>query len=115
MTGPKVLVGLSAGLVGQPHEALIREYLALPLTYARASRPSFSLDRLIRPLYTIQVSCTPSRPSDASGRGAPRSAVLPGRLWINGWFDGGVSAQEMGHNYGLYHSHALDCGSVVIK
>ncbi len=27
----KVLVGLSAGLVGQPHETLIKEYLALPL------------------------------------------------------------------------------------
>jgi predicted TIM-barrel fold metal-dependent hydrolase len=27
----KVLVGLSAGLVGQPHDALIQEYLALPL------------------------------------------------------------------------------------
>jgi len=27
----KVLVGLSAGLVGQPYEALIQEYLALPL------------------------------------------------------------------------------------
>ncbi|PYM89929.1 MAG: antibiotic resistance protein [Candidatus Rokuibacteriota bacterium] len=27
----KVLVGLSAGLVGQPHDTLIQEYLALPL------------------------------------------------------------------------------------
>src|SRR4029077_17669937 len=27
----KVLVGLSAGLVGQPHETLIQEYLELPL------------------------------------------------------------------------------------
>jgi hypothetical protein len=27
----KVLVGLSAGLVGQPHETLIAEYMALPL------------------------------------------------------------------------------------
>jgi predicted TIM-barrel fold metal-dependent hydrolase len=27
----KVLVGLSAGLVSQPHETLIQEYLALPL------------------------------------------------------------------------------------
>jgi len=27
----KVLVGLSAGLVGQPHETLIQEYLSLPL------------------------------------------------------------------------------------
>ena len=27
----KVLVGLSAGLVGQPHETLIKEYLGLPL------------------------------------------------------------------------------------
>ncbi len=30
----KVLVGLSAGLVGQPHETLINEYLALPLKEA---------------------------------------------------------------------------------
>ena len=30
----KVLVGLSAGLVGQPHETLIQEYLALPLKEA---------------------------------------------------------------------------------
>jgi predicted TIM-barrel fold metal-dependent hydrolase len=42
----KVLVGLSAGLVGQPHETLIQEYLALPLKdsvkekwlYANAAR-----------------------------------------------------------------------------
>jgi uncharacterized protein len=42
----KVLVGLSAGLVGQPHEQLIQEYLALPLKdtvkdkwlYANAAR-----------------------------------------------------------------------------
>lgn len=42
----KVLVGLSAGLVGQPHETLIAEYLALPLKdtvkekwlYANAAR-----------------------------------------------------------------------------
>jgi predicted TIM-barrel fold metal-dependent hydrolase len=27
----KVLVGLSAGLVGQPYETLIAEYMALPL------------------------------------------------------------------------------------
>jgi len=42
----KVLVGLSAGLVGQPHETLIKEYLELPLKdavkekwlYANAAR-----------------------------------------------------------------------------
>jgi hypothetical protein len=27
----KVLVGLSAGLVGQPYETLLEEYMALPL------------------------------------------------------------------------------------
>lgn len=37
----------------------------------------------------------------------------PSSAWINGSFQTMVVAHEMGHNFGLYHSHALDCGSVV--
>ncbi len=38
----------------------------------------------------------------------------PSQSWINGSFQNGVVAHEMGHNLGLYHSHALECGSAVI-
>ncbi|MGH6934249.1 MAG: NEW3 domain-containing protein, partial [Dongiaceae bacterium] len=38
----------------------------------------------------------------------------PSKSWINGLSSFGVYAHEMGHNFGLYHSHALDCGSVTL-
>ena len=38
----------------------------------------------------------------------------PSQAWINGSFQNGVVAHEMGHNLGLYHSHALECGTTVI-
>jgi hypothetical protein len=33
-------------------------------------------------------------------------------FWINGEFNPGVVAHEMGHNLGLLHSHALECDTV---
>jgi hypothetical protein len=34
----------------------------------------------------------------------------PSRSWINGYSGFGIYAHELGHNFGVYHSHALDCG-----
>jgi hypothetical protein len=38
----------------------------------------------------------------------------PSQAWINGSLALRVVAHEVGHNHGLYHSHALECGSVVL-
>jgi gametolysin peptidase M11/alpha-galactosidase-like protein len=38
----------------------------------------------------------------------------PSQAWINGTFQNGVVAHEMGHNFGLWHSHALECGTASI-
>jgi len=38
----------------------------------------------------------------------------PGRVWINGSVRVGVVTHELGHNFGLYHSHAWDCGSAAM-
>ena len=39
----------------------------------------------------------------------------PSQAWINGDMSLKVVAHEMGHNFGLYHAHALDCGSSPIE
>lgn len=38
----------------------------------------------------------------------------PSTAWINGTFVLNVVGHEMGHNLGLWHSHSLDCGAVVL-
>src|SRR5262245_1621947 len=38
----------------------------------------------------------------------------PGQVWINGAFQSVVASHELGHNFGLYHSHALECGTVTM-
>ena len=38
----------------------------------------------------------------------------PSQAWINGAFGLSVVGHELGHNFGLYHSKSLDCGSQVI-
>jgi M6 family metalloprotease-like protein len=38
----------------------------------------------------------------------------PSETWINGDMSLHTVAHELGHTFGLYHSHALDCGATVI-
>jgi hypothetical protein len=38
----------------------------------------------------------------------------PSQAWINGSLALKVVSHEMGHNFGLYHAHSLDCGSTVL-
>jgi M6 family metalloprotease-like protein len=38
----------------------------------------------------------------------------PSDTWINGDMSLHTVAHELGHTFGLYHSHALDCGATVI-
>jgi hypothetical protein len=39
----------------------------------------------------------------------------PSQSWVNGTISGSVIAHELGHNFGLYHSHGLDCGPVTLS
>jgi hypothetical protein len=38
----------------------------------------------------------------------------PSRAWINGSLQLRVAAHEMGHNFGLYHSHSIECGTAAV-
>jgi hypothetical protein len=38
----------------------------------------------------------------------------PSQAWINGSLQLRVAGHEMGHNLGLYHAHALECGAAVL-
>jgi hypothetical protein len=38
----------------------------------------------------------------------------PSQSWVNGRLELGVSAHELGHGLGLWHSHSLDCGAAAV-
>ncbi len=62
--------------------------------------------------YTRRVYAFPSNGCGWWGLGTVGGS--PSMAWINGSFQNGVVAHEMGHNLGLYHSHALECGAATI-
>jgi len=59
--------------------------------------------------YTHQVYAFPS--NTCGWWGLSSVGGNPSQSWINGAFEFPVLAHELGHGNGLWHSHALDCGT----
>ena len=69
-----------------------------------ASGAGYSLNRYSRYVYAF--------PQNACGWwGLGTIGGSPSQAWINGSLQLKVLAHEMGHNFGLYHAHSLDCGA----
>ncbi|VXB08845.1 Gametolysin peptidase M11 [Pseudomonas sp. 8AS] len=46
--------------------------------------------------------------------GMAQVGAFPSSTWINGSLTVSTVGHEMGHNLGLHHSHALDCGNTIL-
>jgi hypothetical protein len=100
------LTGDVAGPYVIPVNSTTCDYIGIA-TYAKqaASNAGYNLSGYRRLVYAF--------PGNACGWwGLGTVGGNPSQAWINGAFENGVVAHEMGHNLGLYHSHALECGSV---
>ncbi len=72
-----------------------------------ASAAGVNLSAYTRFIYAFPVNaCTWWRLGTVGGS--------PTTAWINGDLLLDVTAHEMGHNLGLYHSHALECGTTTL-
>ena len=63
--------------------------------------------------YTRQVYAFPQNACTWWGLGGPGNLGYS-QAWINGDLEEQVVAHEMGHGFGLQHSHSLDCGTVAL-
>ncbi len=71
-----------------------------------ASTAGVDLTAYTRYVYAYSNAC--------GGLGLGTVGGNPSQAWINGSLDLSVLAHELGHNLGLYHSHAMDCGNQVL-
>ena len=62
--------------------------------------------------YDHFVYAFPQNACTWQGRGSVGGS--PSQAWINEWFELGIVGHELGHNFGLYHSRSMDCGSSTI-
>ena len=62
--------------------------------------------------YDHLVYAFPQNACTWQGRGSVGGT--PSQAWINEWFELGIVGHELGHNFGLYHSRSMDCGSASI-
>ena len=62
--------------------------------------------------YDHYVYAFPQNACTWQGRGSVGGT--PSQAWINDWFELGIVAHELGHNFGLYHSRSMDCGAASI-
>ena len=62
--------------------------------------------------YDHYVYAFPQNACTWQGRGSVGGA--PSQAWINDWFELGTVGHELGHNFGLYHSRSMDCGTASI-
>ncbi|HEU4869845.1 MAG TPA: hypothetical protein VFT08_03195, partial [Pyrinomonadaceae bacterium] len=62
--------------------------------------------------YDHLVYAFPQNACTWQGRGSVGGS--PSQAWVNEWFGLGIVGHELGHNFGLYHSRSMDCGSLSI-
>lgn len=61
-------------------------------------------------LYTRRIYIFPSN-STCGWSGAGTVGGTPSQTWINGKMELKIIGHELGHNFGLQHAHALECGT----
>lgn len=73
---------------------------------AAASAAGANLSTYTHYVYIFQNAC--------GGLGLSTVGGNPSQSWINGTLELRVIAHELGHGLGLWHSHALECGTVTL-
>jgi len=102
------LSGEAFGWYTLPMNALCDRSLIADEADAAASSAGIDITSYARVVYLFpKIAC-----GGAAGFGSVGGA--PSRAWINGSLSLKLVGHEMGHNFGLYHSHAMNCQGGVI-